>query len=287
MNQGVRCRIEAPSVAVVTLDHPPVNALSREVRIALIAAFDALDADTDVRAIVLTAKKGKSFAPERTSRRRPRLRVIRPTYARANRLTWRWLFLHPGQFEAGHRGGAGRCARSGLRARRLLRHDLRRGERRLRLAGDRRGPGRRGASFMQRILPPSKFRRMMLTGERVPAAEFYRLGAVEACVSDGELMPAALGMASVIAAKPAGAVRRIRGAFSTVEALSVRDGFHVEAGLHEPNSAARPRARLHDKPSSNGARRANPSHAEAMEPQARWVELGDSYSMINSAASIC
>ena len=50
-----------------------------------------------------------------------------------------------------------------------------------------------GASFLQRILPPSKVRRMMLTGERVPAAELHRLGAVEACLPDAQLLPAALG----------------------------------------------------------------------------------------------
>ena len=33
-----------------------------------------------------------------------------------------------------------------------------------------------GASFLQRILPPSKVRRMMLTGERIAAAEAHRLG---------------------------------------------------------------------------------------------------------------
>ena len=42
---------------------------------------------------------------------------------------------------------------------------------------------------------------MMLTGERVPAAEFYRLGAVEACLPEAELLPAALAMASAIAAE--------------------------------------------------------------------------------------
>ena len=57
---GVQWRIEAPNVAVVTLNRPPVNALNRAARTALIGAFDALEADPDVRAIVLTAK-GKVF----------------------------------------------------------------------------------------------------------------------------------------------------------------------------------------------------------------------------------
>ena len=75
---------------------------------------------------------------------------------------------------------------------------------------------------------PSKMRRMMLTGERIPAAELYRLGAVEACVPPAELLPAALAVATVMASKSPAAVRRIRDSFSTVEALALREGFRIE-----------------------------------------------------------
>jgi len=85
-----------------------------------------------------------------------------------------------------------------------------------------------GASFLQRILPHSKLRRMMLTGERIPAAELYRLGAVEACVPDPEVLPAALAVATVVASKSPAAVQRIRDSFSTVEALALREGFRIE-----------------------------------------------------------
>jgi enoyl-CoA hydratase len=69
---------------------------------------------------------------------------------------------------------------------------------------------------------------MMLTGERVAATEFYRLGAVEACLPERDLLPAALAMAATIAAKSPAALRRIRGAYSTIEALDLREGFRVE-----------------------------------------------------------
>jgi len=85
-----------------------------------------------------------------------------------------------------------------------------------------------GASFLQRILPPSKVRRMVLTGERVPASEFYRLGAAEACLPEAELLPAAIAMAQTIAAKSAAAVRRIRTSLPAVEALELREGFRLE-----------------------------------------------------------
>ena len=93
-----------------------------------------------------------------------------------------------------------------------------------------------GASFLQRILPPSKVRRMMLTGERVPAAELYRLGAVESCVPGAQLLPAALEVASAIAAKSPAAVRTIRESFLTVEGLGLREGFRVEQNYITPLS---------------------------------------------------
>jgi 3-hydroxyacyl-CoA dehydrogenase len=48
-------------VAVITLDNPPVNALSHAVRLALCAAIESLDADPGLRAIVL-AGEGRNFA---------------------------------------------------------------------------------------------------------------------------------------------------------------------------------------------------------------------------------
>jgi enoyl-CoA hydratase len=222
----VRSRIEAPNVAVVTLNRPPVNALSRAVRVALVAAFDALEADPDVHAIVLAAK-GKVFCAGADIKEKAALAGEPADYAGANRLTRDGFFCILDSSKPiiaavqGAALGAGcvlaACCDVIFAAETAF----------FALPEIDVGQGG-GAGFLRRILPPSKVRRMVLTGERVPAAEFYRLGAVEACLPEAQLMPAAMGMASAIAAKPPSAVRRIRGAFSTVEALSVRDGFHVE-----------------------------------------------------------
>ena len=48
------------SVAVLTLDHPPVNSLSHPARLALWSALEAADADEGVQAIVLTGA-GRGF----------------------------------------------------------------------------------------------------------------------------------------------------------------------------------------------------------------------------------
>ena len=85
-----------------------------------------------------------------------------------------------------------------------------------------------GAGFLQRILPMSKTRRLLLTGERVPSAELYRLGVLEASVPAAELMPAAMDLARQIAAKSPIAVRMTKDTFGTVENLALRDGYRLE-----------------------------------------------------------
>ena len=225
-NSKVHWRIEAPNVAVVTLNRPPVNALSRDVRVAMIDAFDALEADPNVRAIVLTAK-GKVFCAGADIKEKATLAGEPADYVRANRLTRDGFFCILDSSKPVIAAVQGAALGAGCVLAACCDMIFAADTAVFGLPEIDVGQGG-GASFMQRILPPSKVRRMMLTGERVPAAEFYRLGAVEACLPEAELMQAALGIASTIASKPAAAVWRIRSAFSTVEALSLREGFNVE-----------------------------------------------------------
>ena len=59
MNDVVRSEI-TDAVAVITIDYPPVNALSHEVRQKLIAAFDNAAADAAVKAILIRGE-GRNF----------------------------------------------------------------------------------------------------------------------------------------------------------------------------------------------------------------------------------
>lgn len=47
-------------VLMVTIDSPPVNALSQAVRAGLLAAMEQAEADDDVRAVVIVGR-GKAF----------------------------------------------------------------------------------------------------------------------------------------------------------------------------------------------------------------------------------
>jgi enoyl-CoA hydratase/carnithine racemase len=72
---------------------------------------------------------------------------------------------------------------------------------------------------------------VLLTGQRVPASELYRLGVVEECVPGDQLMPTAMGIARDIATKSPLAVQMLKQSFNTVENLTLRDGYRVEQDM--------------------------------------------------------
>jgi enoyl-CoA hydratase len=215
-----------PNVALVTLDRPPVNALGRETRESLLRIFDTLEADGNVNAILLTAK-GRVFCAGADIKEKATEAGTESDYLRANRLTRDVFFAIIESSKPviaavqGAALGAGcvlaACCDMIFAAEGAV----------FAMPEIDVGQGG-GASFLLRILPPPKIRRMVLTGERVPASELYRLGAVEACLPESELLPAALAVAGSIAAKSVEAVRRVRGSFAAVESMSLRDGFRAE-----------------------------------------------------------
>jgi enoyl-CoA hydratase len=225
---NIEVTIAAPNVALVTLDRSPVNALGREIREGMLRVFDRLEGDAEIRAIVLTAK-GHVFCAGADIKEKQALAGAEGDYARANRLTRDVFFALVDSSKPviaavnGAALGAGfvlaACADMIVAADTAV----------FGMPEIDVGQGG-GASVLQRILPPSKVRRMMLTGEHVPAAELYRLGAVEACLPMAELVPAAVAFASTMAAKSPTAIRRLRGSFSAVEALDIREGFRLEQG---------------------------------------------------------
>lgn len=88
-----------------------------------------------------------------------------------------------------------------------------------------------GGRHAMRLFGHSKVRRMMFTGQRVGAAELLRLGIVEACVPQAELLPTALGIAREIAAKSPIAITLAKHALNTIEDMGLRDGYRFEQGM--------------------------------------------------------
>jgi enoyl-CoA hydratase len=85
-----------------------------------------------------------------------------------------------------------------------------------------------GARHLQRLVGVWKTREMMLTGERVPAAELYRLGAVSRVVPHADLAETAQALAGRMAAKSPMALRMAKQSMNRVEHLSLEEGYQLE-----------------------------------------------------------
>lgn len=85
-----------------------------------------------------------------------------------------------------------------------------------------------GARHLQRLVGPAKTRKMFLTGGEESAAEFYRLGAVEAVVPPDQLMSAARTLALEIAANSPIGLRLAKESLNRVEDLALKDGYRIE-----------------------------------------------------------
>lgn len=219
----------ADHIAVVTMDAPPVNAQTAEFMLELTATFDQISDLEDVRVAVLTGT-GKMFSAGVDLKGR----ASRPSgpgtawnYARiAREVSYSIMECKKPVIAAvnGPALGAGLglaascdilfCSDNAVFG--LPEVDVG-------LMG--------GGRHSMRLFGHSLARRMMFTGYRVPGPELYRRGVVEACVPLDELMPAAMAMARSIASKSPVATRLAKNSMSTIEGMSIRDGYRFEQNM--------------------------------------------------------
>ena len=88
-----------------------------------------------------------------------------------------------------------------------------------------------GCRHAMRLFSHSRLRRMMLTGYRVSGAELYRLGIVEACTTSEALMSTALELAATIASKSPVSTRMGKHTLNVIEDMSLRDGYRYEQDM--------------------------------------------------------
>ena len=102
-----------------------------------------------------------------------------------------------------------------------------------------------GASHLQRMFPIQKVRAAFFTGGKIPAAEAYRLGAVERLVPRDQLEAEAHAFAAVIAGKSRRALVLAKEALNGLEPRDVDHGYRFEQGftlemyMHADSQAAR------------------------------------------------
>ncbi|MES2042751.1 MAG: enoyl-CoA hydratase family protein [Pseudomonadota bacterium] len=102
-----------------------------------------------------------------------------------------------------------------------------------------------GASHLSRMLPLHKVRAAFFTGGKIPAAEAYRLGAIEAVVPREALAGTARAFCATIASKSRKALVIAKEALNGLEPRDVDRGYRWEQGftlemyMHEDSQKAR------------------------------------------------
>lgn len=202
MSEFVKVKIDNKT-AIVTLDHPPVNALSPQVLKEIKATFDELSKNDEVRAVVLTGAGNHAFcagadlkafaglgpqqAKELVSLGHAAMNAIEdcrhPVIAAVNNLAL---------------GGGCELAMSAD----------------IRISSDRARYGQPevwigllpawgGSTRLPRLVGPAKAKELIFTGQMVNAQEAQRIGLVNKIVPDGEEVRAAIDIARTIIQKSA------------------------------------------------------------------------------------
>lgn len=230
MNDLTQLKVEiSDHIATLTLNSPPVNALTRVLNDELTLALDRISEIDDVRVVILTgagkvfcagadlkgradAIKGPGDLPAHSRRTRECFHAIRecakPVVAAVN----------------------GAALGSGLAM--VASCDVLVVSEKASLGLPEVDVGLLGGCrHAMRLFGHSRLRRMMLTGYRVPGPELYRLGIVEACTTPESLMEAAMEMAATIASKSPLSTRMGKHTLNTIEDMSLRDGYRYEQDM--------------------------------------------------------
>jgi enoyl-CoA hydratase len=216
-------------VATLTLNAPPVNALTRTLNDELTLALDRISEMDDVRVVVLTGA-GKVFCAGADLK--GRASVIKgpgdlPAHSRRTRECFHAIRECAKPVICAINGAA---LGSGLAM--AASSDILIASEKASLGLPEVDVGLLGGCrHAMRLFSHSRLRRMALTGLRVPAAELYRLGIIEACVAPEELMPAAMEIARSIASKSPVSTRMGKHTLNVIEDMSLRDGYRYEQDM--------------------------------------------------------
>jgi enoyl-CoA hydratase/carnithine racemase len=224
----IRCET-SDHIATVTIDNPPVNAMSPQFRDEMMLVFDRISDMDDVRVAILTGA-GKVFCAGADIKSRAGAEPQPGDHwqnSRKSRESFHCIVECKKPVICALNGpalGAGLAVAASCDI--LIASEkgsLGLPEINVGLLG--------GGRHAMRLFGHSLTRRMMFTGYRVPANELYRLGVIEAVTETDALMDTAMEMAHDIASKSPIAMKLAKHALNTIEEMGLRDGYRFEQGM--------------------------------------------------------
>jgi enoyl-CoA hydratase/carnithine racemase len=219
----------ADHVATLTMNAPPVNALTRVLNDELTLALDRISEMDDIRAVILTGE-GKVFCAGAALKGRAEM-IKGPGDLVAHSRRTRECF-HAIRECAKPVIVAINGAALGSGVAMVASSDILVASEKASLGLPEVDVGLLGGCrHAMRLFSHSRLRRMALTGYRVGGPELYRLGIVEACTAPDELMATARDIAVTIASKSPVSTRMGKHTLNVIEDMSLRDGYRYEQDM--------------------------------------------------------
>lgn len=216
---------QAGKVVSITLDAPPVNALTLDRYRRLGEIFNEISGRDDVHCAVFTARGSKAFCAgldlkeflaATAEKDSERAAVVRATFK-----SIRLCRIPVIAAVNGPALGAGAVLAAVS--------DIRIASEKATFAMPEINVGRcGGGAHMGRLLPPGMLRLMYFTGEPISAWEAHRAGLVEQVVAPRRLLAAAHEIAEIIAEKSPLGLRMAKEALNRVEFMPVEEGYEYE-----------------------------------------------------------
>jgi enoyl-CoA hydratase/carnithine racemase len=218
------------AVGIVTIDKPPVNALSAGVIAELDEAFDELAADEAVRAVVLRGAGERAFVAGADISEFPSLgdEVAEEGSARGIQKLADRIETFPKPVVVAIHGW---CLGGGLETAlacdiRIAAEDAQLGQPEIKLG---LLPGGGGTQRLPRVVGPGRAAWLNMTGDPIPAAQAYEWGLVERVVPREQLLDAALELARTLAERSPHALAVIKELARETRDLPIAEGLRREA----------------------------------------------------------
>jgi enoyl-CoA hydratase/carnithine racemase len=218
-------------VAIVTLDNPPVNMISRPVMDDLRSALEEVWDDSDVKAIVITGGGQMAFVAGADINAILELKT--PADAKEILSEVHEVFLKiedsPKPIIAAING---HCLGAGLEM--AMACHMRIANNRAMFGQPEIGlgiiPGFGGTQRLARLVGKAKALEMILTGDRITGAEAASIGLVNKAVPGTEVMKAAVGLAKKIASYGSLAIAAALGSVTEGLRVTLPEGLEIETG---------------------------------------------------------
>jgi len=217
-------------VAVITIDHPPANAIDLVTARGFGDALDAAIRDTDVRAVVITGKGEKALSAGMDIKDTDNKPLIGPMV--------RYLYMKVERMEKptiaainGHALGGGLELAMACHFR-IMENSP---KAKVGLTELNLGiiPGWGGTQRLRKIVGVSKALELILFSKRISPEEAYELGILNELVDPGQLMNRAMEMARVLSERPPLAVRGVIRAMLAGEYEGPFGAYHAEVVASE------------------------------------------------------